>query len=99
MSPGDTDLEIRGNTLRISLVGHGCGNVGHIKTDLRWWYRTADGNLKASTRGISIPINRITDIIQALTKLREQAITDGALTFSEHGEERWGEDSVYPTDF
>jgi len=96
MSPADTTLIINNHPLRIRLGA----TRSRVYFDIRYFYQPEDGrNLQPEKRGITLPVNHLDSVINALNKIKDQMIHDGALEYT-------GQDNppklhlhVYPADF
>lgn len=65
----------RGEELRVSLSTLG----GHSFIDLRLWFRSDDGTMRPSRKGVTCRLDQLPDLHGALTKALEFACQEGLL--------------------
>ena len=93
MSPADTLFMAGKHPLRVSLEGH----RGRVIVQVRYQYQPKDGGaLRPGFRGVAVPAEYLTEVMDALEKIKVQMLGDGALVASSPIKFNA---SVYPRDF
>ena len=96
MSPADSLFMAGKHPLRVSLEGH----RGRPVVQVRYQYQPKDGGpLRPGFRGVAVPVEYLPEVIDALLKIKDQLLADGAMEQSGPGNPVKFNANVYPRDF